>query len=241
MSFGSTLVDRFGPTERFPATSMITGLIGNALGWDHADADCLQRLQDRLRMAIRLDRPGVEVLDYQTVDLGQRQFAAPGRPARRGTSRLLEPRPGWTTRGTPEGRSGGDANVATHIRLRRYRADAACTVALTLTPTALSPGLSDLEAALSKPQRPLFLGRKACIPSAPLLIGRRSGASLVDVLADQPCDTRRVEAQWPCDDPGSGVTDAERVEVLSDTRDWRNQAHTGSRRVMRGWLRIRSV
>ena len=50
---------------------MLTGLLANALGWDHRDADSLERLQDRLRFASRLDRAGHPLVDYQTVDLGQ--------------------------------------------------------------------------------------------------------------------------------------------------------------------------
>ena len=238
VSFGATQVDRHGPSDRFPSTSLLTGLLGNALGWDHADTDRLQGLQERLRFAARLDRAGEGLLDYQSVDLGQPQFAGPGRTTWRGPGRALEPRPGWTTRAQPEGRSGGDANVATHIRLRDYRADVSCLVALTLAPAEADPTLAQLAAALAQPERPLFIGRKPCLPAAPILVGPRPGPSLLAVLAAEPCDTRLVEVQWPADEAVPDNVLGIVYESVSDTRDWANQVHTGTRRVGRGRMRI---
>lgn len=49
MSFGAVAIDQVGPTARWPGASMLTGLIGNALGWDWDDRAAHQTLQDRLR------------------------------------------------------------------------------------------------------------------------------------------------------------------------------------------------
>lgn len=55
MSFGSAVVDHHGFTDVFPAVSMLTGMIGNALGWHHDSFDLLQSLQTRIDFAARWD------------------------------------------------------------------------------------------------------------------------------------------------------------------------------------------
>lgn len=57
MSFGDVSVDERGPTQAFPAKSMLTGLLGNALGYDHREAVKLESIQNRLNYAVRA--PGV--------------------------------------------------------------------------------------------------------------------------------------------------------------------------------------
>ena len=112
MSFGSVVVDQLNPTWRFPARSMLVGLLGNALGWDHRDADRLQALQDRLRFAARWDAEPEPLTDYQTVDLGQ--------------GFMLDT--GWTTRGQREDRRGGSAATGTHQRWRDHWANGVAAV-----------------------------------------------------------------------------------------------------------------
>ena len=68
---------------------------------------------------------------------------------------------GWTTRGVPEGRAGGQQTYESkHLRFRDYLADMRVTVALRLEPEIRAPGIEELAQALREPQRPLFLGRK---------------------------------------------------------------------------------
>lgn len=225
MSFGGVVVDERGPTLPFPTRSQLTGLLANALGYEHRDALRLQRLQERLRHAARRDRRGEHVEDYQTVDLGQDFLAA-----------------GWTTRHAPESRGGGSAKTGTHIRHRFFWADAVFTVALTLDPAGESPTLNEVAAALQEPARPLFLGRKPCLPSRPLLLEppRIRAASLREALADAPTDRRarpeqgHFAAWWP-DDDGTppDEREARRIPVY-DQRDWANQIHTGRRFVWEG-------
>lgn len=211
VSFGGVTVDQNGVTREFPARSMITGLLANALGIDHREADRLRRLQERIRFAVRRDRSGELLVDFQTVDLGQ-EF-------------LHE---GWTTRGRPEGRGGGSP-TGTHIRYRHYLADAVFTAALALDPLAEPPTLDDLAAAIQEPARPLFLGRKSCIPSAPVFLGRSEGPTLVEVLRRIPHlgprgdSAANLKAWWP-DEEGGG-----RRLPVTDERDWSNQIHVGRR------------
>ncbi|MEO5349248.1 MAG: type I-E CRISPR-associated protein Cas5/CasD [Magnetococcus sp. YQC-3] len=235
MAFGGPMVDQIGVIRPFPAASMITGLLGNALGWEHADTDLLDRLQVRLRFAARLDREGEVVQDYQTVDLGQDFFDMT--------------KYGWTTRGVLEERGKGSATSGTHIRFRPCRADALCTVALFLEPAEEEPTLVEVAAALEEPARPLFLGRKPCLPSTPILAGRTEAVTLYQALSQfvhrnvgpavSTAPTQEMRACWP---PGQGPEVAEHTRLLplTDQRDWRNQIHCGQRLVREGMLTVHS-
>ncbi|MFB6263814.1 MAG: type I-E CRISPR-associated protein Cas5/CasD, partial [Bradymonadaceae bacterium] len=135
MSFGGAIVDNRGEIRPYPALSMMTGMIGNALGFEHREFDRLERLQSRIRHASRQDRRGERIEDYQTVDLGQD---------------FMDDSRAWTTDGKLEER-GGASGGGTHIRRRDYWADAIHTVALTLKPSDASPTLGDVAGALEMP------------------------------------------------------------------------------------------
>ncbi|MFP3940271.1 MAG: type I-E CRISPR-associated protein Cas5/CasD [Thermoanaerobaculia bacterium] len=215
MSFGGVMVDQRGVTEPHPGASMVTGLLANALGFEHREANRLQRLQDRLRLAARCDRRGTEIVDYQTVDLSQ-DFL----------------RQGWTTRGEAVTRGGGTASVGTHIRYRHYWANAVMTVAVELKPADEEPTLDDVEEALQAPERPLFLGRKVCLPSRPVLESRVETDSLYQALRAASLDPRADEeagwfsAWWPKEGEPAPPEGGREVAV-SDRRDWQNQLHAG--------------
>lgn len=229
MSFGTTAVDSWGRTGAFPGRSLLTGLMGNALGYDHREADALMSLQGRLRHAVRRDWGGEVREDYQTVDLGQ--------PS------LLD-EVAWTTRGKLDPRGGsGDNKVGTHIRRRSYLVDSVFTVALTLVPADEAPTIDELDAALVCPARPLFLGRKCCLPAAPIRLGRARAPSLraAVIAAEHPRNRpteERIRLWWPVgDDPGHEA-EAHVVEH-TDERDWRNQIHVGSYPMLEGLMAAR--
>jgi CRISPR system Cascade subunit CasD len=105
MSFGGDMIDANGPTMNFPLASLVTGLMANALGWTRGQRTEHQRLQSRLVMGSRLDRPGERIVDFQTAQLDKRDR-------------------GWTTLGIVEGRGGGEQTYESpHIRYRHYLAD----------------------------------------------------------------------------------------------------------------------
>lgn len=235
MSFGGPQVDQVGPTGRFPTVSQMAGLFANALGCTHADYRRVQALQDRISLAAALVREGEEREDYQTVDLGQPHLA----------------KPSWTTRGRPEHRAGGpDARLGTHIRFRRYRADARVLAAVALDPPDLGPGVEEIAAALDNPRRPLFLGRKNCLPADRLVFGLCPGVpNLTDALSrarrtfpdrwaaafGAPTITE-VTAEWPIAEQDDAVGSQSETHRVVDRRDWRNQLHGGERVVGRGAL-----
>ena len=228
MSFGDVIVDQHNVTDRFPRLSLLTGLFANALDYRHGDVEALEALQARIEFAVRWDVEPTALVDYHTVDLGQPKMAGAG----------------WTTRGVPEHREGGDAKFGTHQRYRHYWANGVMTVAATLLGTE-TPTVETLAAALREPARPLFLGRKTCLPAAPLLRGVMKAADVLAALRATPAETDPVRgiatalsACWPAhlglDLPG-------RVVAVYDRRDWRNQIHTGRRLRREGLLLIGEV
>lgn len=220
MSFGGPVVDNRGITVAHPGRSMLTGLLGNALGWDHVDVDRLNALQERLVVAARADRPGDRLTDYQTVDLGQPHLAVPG----------------WTTRGAAETRAGAFSD-GTHIRHRDYVVDAAYTVLVGLSSPG-DPTLDALAEAVARPARPLFLGRKSCLPARPLVDPRRpivEGKDAVEAFRRIPLLPSEVERGEQVDlwVPSVDAEDDLHGEEVHDARDWRTQLHVGSHRVRR--------
>lgn len=220
VSFGGQAVDEHRPVGQFPAASLLAGLLGNALGYEHSEGERLNRLQERLVFASRIDRPGHLLRDFQTVDLGQPHLAMPA----------------WTTDGTVETREGGRAARGTHIRYCYYHADRICGVVLTLSSPAEKPTVDDLERALDEPCRPLFIGRRHCLPTVPLKQARRPATSLLEALtATAPAGRLRRPVQLPATEatalPGG------HIGIVTDQRDWIRQIHSGSRTVWEGVLR----
>ncbi len=224
MSFGGVIVDHHNVTDRFPGLSWLAGLLGNALGYRHGDAEALTALQERIEYAARWDIEPEAIVDYHTVDLGQPKMCEPG----------------WTTRGRPEWREGGDAaRLGTHQRYRHYLANGVMTLAMALTGSAV-PATAQLAQALREPARPLFLGRKSCLPAAPLVLDLLEAEDVLQALKGAPRarrpgtdGTRPMSACWP-ERLGLG-TQARRVPVY-DRRDWRNQIHGGRRIRIEGLL-----
>lgn len=212
LAFGGEAVDSRGVIADFPAASMLTGLLANALGWRRGDRDALARLQDRLVYAARIDREGSRLTDFQTAQLGQDDA-------------------GWTTRGAPEGRAGGPATYkAPHIRQRDYDADKRVLVALRLVPTEVSPTLADLSAALDEPARPLFLGRKPCFPTGRIGAGVVEADDLLSALASLPApDGRATRVLLPDGEP---CRPGDSARSWSDRRNWHSGVHGGTRTVL---------
>lgn len=232
MSFGGETIDNLGVIRPFPAVSMLTGLLANALGWRRVERQRHQDLQDRIVFAARIDREphgGLRMTDFQTAQLGANDK-------------------GWTTRGTPDERAGG-ANTynAPHLRYRDYHADMRVTVALRLDPAASDPTLDALAGALQEPARPLFIGRKPCLPSAPLFGGLSEGETVLAALLAVPFPPpedgasrrnadRPVRLLCPEGEDGPGVEGVRisRRAMLTDERNWVSGLHGGGRPVCEG-------
>lgn len=222
IAFGGEAIDNLGVIRDFPARSMLTGLLANALGWDRGEAQRHNRLQQRLRMGCVLAPGGQRVQDFQTAQLGRDDR-------------------GWTTWGVPEERAGGAATYAgPHLRYRDYHADLCAWVVVALQPAEETPTLADIAAALDRPARPLFIGRKPCLPVGRLVSGWQEAADLRSALqaivieqgaaADPSIGWR---AQWP---DGEGVQPGDRLLDICDERHWDSGVHGGWRPVRQGLL-----
>jgi len=223
-SFGGVAVDHHRGTEDAPGSSLVTGLLANALGWSHGEFSRLQRLQERILMGARRDRSGQCMVDYQTVGLYQDHLAEDG----------------WTTWGRTAAREGGKARTGTHIRYRHYLADAVYTIVVALRVPDEPPTLYELAQALERPARPLFLGRKCALPAAPILFGRVAADSVRDALAavrriGKRGDEGPLSAWWPAEEGGEDATT--RLVPVFDHRDWANQIHAGRRFLRHGTVK----
>jgi len=240
IAFGGVTIDNYGFTRDFPARSMLTGLIANALGWQRTDREAHQALQDRLIYAARRERePFVGHLqDVQN-------------------ARLYAKEEGWTTRGVPEGRNKASSSFdardnnfetlgkyQTHQRFRDYHPDALVMIALRLEPSHDTPDLDDLIKAFRAPARPLFFGRKPCLPSAPLLSANpvieapSVGEALALIARDPDGKTKaqHLRAIWPPGEAPLSPHETDKTMDICDERNWRSSLHGGTRRLVEGRL-----
>ena len=152
----------FRDSADLPTKSGIVGLLGCALGMERGNPE-LAALSDVIKLAVRVDRPGVRTVDFQTVT-GSPLRNADGKP-----------------------KSGGNTIISRHA----YLQDACFTVFLE-TDDLLRERLAS---ALRSPKWPLFLGRKNCVPSRPVLEAVTSSyASLEEAVRRYPAAER---AEWP--------------------------------------------
>lgn len=227
MAFGGETIDNYGVSRWFPSSSMLTGLLANALGWRRTEHRRHQELQNRLVFAARIDREpphGLLLRDFQTAQLAKNDR-------------------GWTTRGVPEGREGGYVTYRSpHLRHRDYLADARVTAAVRLRSEGEVPDIDEVAEALDEPARPLFIGRKPCLPSSRILIGIREAPSVLAALLAHPIvpassENLHVRLLWPAKDPETRVQ-ATREYMISDERNWKSGLHGGGRLVCEGRVRI---
>ncbi len=230
LSFGAVAIDQRGVIWDFPALSMLTGLFANALGWERTERVEHQALQDRLIFASRReDEPYHGVFtDVQN-------------------AKLEKSDKGWTTRGVPEGRD-GDSYGGPHRRYRDYHPDAHVSVAVCLLPPKLaSPAcvaglaLDQLGTALDRPERPLFIGRKPCLPARRIACGFILAPTAHEAISGLAASANRhhkekaiFRAQWPASE---GPVDGDMVDrgtALPDRRNWISGLHGGTRHVVEG-------
>lgn len=216
MSFGTSAVDHRRPVQPWPAVSMLAGLLANALGWERTDAPALDRLQQRIRWAARIERAGTLLNDFQTAQLSKQDR-------------------GWTTRGAVEERGGGaDSYRSPHLRFRDYRADASVLVALRLDPESDAPTVHQLAAALDAPLRPLFLGRKSCLPATRIgqgLVDANDAIVALDAAAGLPGDLDTSAMSLYFNAGAAPIKHHYRVHSTSDERRFAMDVHAGRQHV----------
>jgi CRISPR system Cascade subunit CasD len=149
-------------TADFPTRSGLLGLLASAAGI--ARGEPLGALTD-LDFIVRIDRPGVRMIDFHTVGGGY--------PRGRGIP-------------TAEGKR-KDTAIITR---RHYLADAVFTVAC----TGPSHALDLAHTALQSPTWQPFLGRRSCPPEQPMYLGRTTDAEAALNTAPLPPRPRQQGA-----------------------------------------------
>ena len=218
MAFGGETVDNYGVVRWFPAASMLTGLLANALGWRRTERARHQGLQDRLVFAARIDREpadGARLTDFQTAAHLQKGQRAGRRAARRKGAK------------------------AAAIRTR-------CATGPTW-PTCASPSLCACRGMGSNRQRNAWRRRcnipsvrcssagKPCLPSERVFQGFQDAATALAALLATPLaegigGAQTVRVLWP---QGEGVAQvhSNRTYMLTDQRNWISGLHGGGRSV----------
>jgi len=111
-------------------------------------------------------------------------------------------------------------------------------VALRLEPASEEPTLEMLADALQRPIRPLFLGRKACLPAGRIFGGTVDGENAVAAIQRTP-----PIALDPVADPAlyfnepQAAADTDRIHAVSDQRRFSMDVHAGRQRVYERWAR----
>jgi CRISPR system Cascade subunit CasD len=128
-------------------------------------------LSNSIKMGVRADRTGTMLEDFHTVT-GERGFL-------------------FTAGGKK--RVGG----ATIITPRQYIQDACFTVAL----TAEGNILRECAYALQNPIWPIYLGRKCCVPSAPVYVTVTDEySSIIQALSNYPlCERHDTDKKYLCE------------------------------------------
>ena len=217
-AFGGEAIDARGVIRPYPAQSMLTGLFANALGWTRAMREEHQILQERIVYGVLYEVESVarRLTDYQTAQLSKNDRV-------------------WTTRGKPIGRDGGSQSYAgAHQRKRDYHVDLRLPGVMRLDPAGETPSLADLADSLVRPARPLFIGRKPCLPSASIFRGwieaadiRAALASLHELVSDELAfGDGPINAFWPASEGDKG---AYRTTRITDEKNWLTGLHGGTR------------
>lgn len=181
-------------TADAPTKSGVIGLLGCALGLRRDDAR-LRELSEALRFGVRVDMAGTRLRDYHTTGGGRFGDVVHAGGARYHTN----PYAGGVLSAEvdAQGRIKVKINAKTgepetDTSERHYLADASFLGALRSDEDALIARLAE---ALQAPVWPCYLGRKSCVPAAPIFCGVDSFADIRDALAAGPFSAR-VEAAW---------------------------------------------
>lgn len=171
-------------TQTEPTKSGVIGLLGCALGYPKGDQRLENELDAGLRFGVRVDWPGRVVQDYQTIS----DFL----PTAEGTFRYSGVK---TAVSLDRLRADPNAKPATIQSPRYYLEDASFLAALEER-DGFGGLLNRCEAALKDPKWPAFLGRKACVPTRPILERcEQAYESIEDAFRNHPWSLLGVAGQ----------------------------------------------
>lgn len=150
-SWGETAVGDYRPSSEQPTQSALIGLLGAALGVQRSDEAGHAALRDGYAFAVASLDNGRLLRDYHTAQVPPRS-ALKGRPRATRAHELALP----------------VRELSTTVSTRDYRQGAHHLVAVQAVGTQPGWSLAALAQALRTPIYTLSLGRKTCVPGAPL-------------------------------------------------------------------------
>jgi len=178
-------------TADIPSKSGVLGLICAAMGVRRDASPARLAEFAALRMGVRVDRPGIKIIEYHTAGAGLGMMSAEGKIKKTATTGEFE----------------------THVMRKEYLCDAAFRVALQGEPEAVAAAA----AALQDPVWPPFLGRKSCPPSVPVYDSMGDFDDLVSALQSIPWRPRRSEVDsMPCPIFGFVETSVQSGQPVAD-------------------------
>ena len=166
-AWGEPAVGEFRGSATYASQSALVGLLGAALGVLRDDEAGHAALRDGLGFAVGLLSAGSLLRDYHTAQVPPRA-ALKGRPQATRRQEMAVPK----------------VELSTILSSRDYRQNAACLVAVQRCGDGAAPELPELAKALRQPAFALFLGRKACVPGAPLWPQLMAADSALDALRE---------------------------------------------------------
>ena len=224
IAFGGETVDNYGIVRDFPSSSMLVGLLANALGLHRSEREHHQSIQRSIIFATAHRKRHIpHHVDFQTVKLNKDDKV-------------------WTTSGEPETRDGGNNTYNSPIlRYRYYEHDAGHLVSFGLfNNTSAVLDIDNIEKALLYPARPLFIGRKPCLPSVPIYSGEKITANTACAALQQYLKDNK-KGKWRLFFANGEETDSIKVYKrywVCDERNWISGLHGGQRRVCEGSLEL---
>ena len=148
-SWGDAAVGNVRPSRSHPGRSAIIGLLASALGIRREQQTQLDKLAQAITIAVKEYREGDLLSDYHTAQVPSEDKS---RSHRHRKSEL----------------SGANHTLNTVLSSREYRCDGVWSVAIAINNSQFYC-LEKLSDALRQPKFTLYLGRKSCPLSAPLL------------------------------------------------------------------------
>jgi CRISPR system Cascade subunit CasD len=147
-------------SDQYPSKSGVLGLVLCAMGVNRDAAPIALGPLVELEMGVRVDRPGVFDWDYHTAGAGIGIRKAEGGVKLTATTKAPE----------------------TLLSRRQYLLDASFLVALRGDESTIQ----EIADALRNPVWPVFLGRKCCVATEPILAGTGKHPNLVAALESMP-------------------------------------------------------
>jgi CRISPR system Cascade subunit CasD len=208
VSLSGPRIDTVGDSLPIPTRSMITGIIGAALGISYDQPKMLQQLQDAMRLAVVVHRAGTVIRDYQTVRMALPHMTGPM----------------WWNDGKRLGvmeRAGGEPD-RTITGERPLTCDYDATVIVELLHEAPF-SVAQILNALCNPIFPLSIGQRSCIPSMPIAGKALEATELVEGLS--MVETGIVYLPAECTQPGKF---GDLFVTIPAGREWMSREHGGS-------------